>query len=139
VHGGTESGALCIQLATNLSEREKGRIACIDLSGQQIFGRLYRNLFGKRKPIPEKFVMHGVCYVTEGDSAVVGMYASCGYKRILLHMGTKVQQYRNDFYRCDSKFAVGNAYPWRLEEWEILAERLTGIEKSPRNASRRFP
>lgn len=127
VHEGAESGALCMMLATNLNEREKGRIACIDLSGQYIFGRLYENLFGKQKPIPEQFFLQGVCYVTEGNISTVGRYAQKEYKTILLHIGTRLDQYRDEFFRCDKRFALGNAFPWRLGEWEALSERLDGL------------
>lgn len=127
VHEGAESGALCMMLATNLKEREKGRIACIDLSGQHVFGRTYESLFGKNKPIPERFMLHDVCYVTEGDSSVIGRIAMDGYKTIFLHIGTRLEQYRNDFFRCDKRLLFGSAFPWHLGMWEEMEERLLGM------------
>lgn len=127
VHEGAESGALCVMLAANLNEREKGRIACIDLSGQHIFGRLYESLYGKQKPIPEYFFLQGICYVTEGSLSAIGRYARKEYKTILLHMGTRLEQYRDEFFRCDKRIVLGNAFPWYLGEWEALSDRLEGL------------
>lgn len=127
VHEGAESGALCMMLAANLNEREKGRIACIDLSGQHVFGRLYESLYGRQKPIPEQFFLRGICYVTEGNISTIGRYARREYKTILLHMGTRLEQFRDEFFRCDKRIAVGNAFPWYMSEWEALSERLEGL------------
>lgn len=127
VHEGAESGALCMMLATNLNEREKGRIACIDLSGQHVFGRLYESLYGKQKPIPEQFFLQGICYVTEGNISAIGRYTRKEYKTILLHMGTRLEQYRDEFFRCDKRFVLGNAFPWHLGEWEALLKRMEGL------------
>lgn len=127
VHEGAESGALCMMLAANLNEREKGRIACIDLSGQHIFGRLYESLYGKQKPIPEQFFLQGICYVTEGNISAIGRYARKEYRTILLHIGTRLEQYRDEFFRCDKRFVLGNGFPWHLSEWEALENRLEGL------------
>lgn len=131
VHDGAESGALCTLLAAHFKEREKGRIVCIDLSGQHIFERLYECMFGNKKPIPESFVLQGICYVTEGNASVIASYAAQEYSTIILHIGTLVERYRTEFFRCDSRFALGNLYPWRLHDWKELSVRLSGMKAQP--------
>jgi len=132
VHEGAESGALCTMLASHLNDKENGRIACIDLSGRHIFERLYESLFGRNQPIPESFLLHDICYVTEGDSSAIGAYATKGYTTIILHFGVLSEQFRDEFFRCDSRFALGNLYPWRLQEWKTFSDYLK--EKNVRHA-----
>ena len=124
VHEGAESGALCTLLTAYFNERENGRIVCIDLSGQHIFERLYERLFGDKKSIPECFWLRNVCYVTEGNQSVIGSYAAKNYTTIILHFGVFKEQFRNEFFRCDSRFVLGCLYPWRLQDWEELSVSL---------------
>jgi len=121
IHEGAESGAFCTLLATYLNDRENSRIACIDMSGKHIFEQLYESVFGTNKAVPDYFLLQGICYVTEGSSAVIGAYAAKGYETILLHFGVWQEEYSEEFFRCDSRFALGNLYPWRLSEWEVFA------------------
>ncbi len=130
VHEGAESGILCTMLAAYLNERKKGRIVCIDLSGQHIFERLYESLFGVHAPIPEMFFFQGIGYVTEGAPSVISTYATKEYSTILLHFGVLTEQLRGEFFRCDSRFVLGNLYPWRLQEWRRLSEVLAGMNLS---------
>ena len=124
VHEGAESGALCTLLAAHFNDRESGRIACIDLSGQQIFERLYESLFGTKRPVPGSFLLQGVCYVTAENQSVIGNFAAKGYKTLILHFGVWKERHRTEFLRCDSRFILGNLYPWHLQEWRELTESL---------------
>ena len=125
IHEGAESGAFCTLLATYLNDREHNRIACIDMSNQRIFERLYESLFGIRKAVPECFLLQGVCYVTEGSSAVIGAYSAKGYETILLCFGVWKERYAEEFFRCDKRFVLGELSPWRMSEWEVFAEAVT--------------
>lgn len=125
VHEGAEGGALCTLLAAHFSEREKGRIACMDLSGRQVFERLYESLFGSKKPVPERFMLHGVCYMTEGNSFGTGTYAAKEFTTVIFYFGTLYEQYAGEFLRCDIRFALGNLFPWRLRDWKELAQYLS--------------
>lgn len=122
VHEGAESGALCTLLAARFHDRENGRIACIDLSGQHIFERLYESTFGRKEKVPDCFMLQGVCYVTGGTLSEIGAYAAKGYEMLFLHFGVFKEAYRKDFFRCDMRFVVGNLFPWRIQEWENLSE-----------------
>jgi len=124
VQEGAESGALSMLLAAQCNEWEKGRIACIDLSEQRIFARLYESLYGEQVAIPEFFMLQGVCYVPEGSSLAATEYAARGYATVVLHFGTWSERHKEEFFRCDSRFVLGNLYPWRLREWKELATRL---------------
>lgn len=121
VYEGAESGALCTLLAAHLKDREKGRIACIDLSGRHEFERLYESLFGTNKTIPDCFWLQDVCYVTEGNGSVISTYAAKGYTTLILHFGVLREVYFNEFLRCDSRLVLGAAYPWRLQDWNALS------------------
>lgn len=120
-HEGAESGALCSLLAAYLNDREKGRIACIDMSGQHIFERLYESLFGSNKTVPDCFLLQEVCYVTEGNPSVISTYVARGYTTIILHFGVLRESLLGEFLRCDSRFALGTVYPWRLQDWKALS------------------
>lgn len=122
IHEGAESEAFCILLATYLNDRENSRIACIDMSGQHVFERLYEALFGTKRAVPESFLLQGICYVTEGSYGDIGAYSAKGYETILLHFGTWKEAGKEEFFRCGSRFVLGNLYPWRLSEWEEFAE-----------------
>ena len=121
VHEGAESGAFCSLLAAYLNDRGKGRIACIDMSNQHIFERLYESLFGSNKTIPDRFLLQEVCYVAGGNPAAIGTYIAQGYTTIILHFGELRETLRGEFLRCDSRFALGTAYPWRLQDWKALS------------------
>lgn len=124
IHEGAESGAFCTLLATYLNDRENRRIACIDMSGQHMFERLYESTFGTKKAVPECFLLQGICYVTEGTSALIGTYSAKGYETILLYFGIWQERYTEEFFRCDSRFVLGNLYPWRMSEWKEFAGML---------------
>ena len=124
VQTGAESGALCTLLATQCNEWEKGRIACIDLSEQRIFARLYESVYGEQEVVPEHFMLQGICYVPEGTISVATMYAAKGYSTVVLHFGTLSEVNMKEFFLCDSRFVLGNLYPWRLREWNELSVRL---------------
>lgn len=121
VHEGAESGALCTLLAAYFNDRENGRIACIDMSGQHVFERLYESLFGNDKTVPDCFWLQDICYVTEGTSSVISTYAAKGYSTVILHFGVWKEAFLGEFLRCDSRFALGAAYPWRLQDWKALS------------------
>lgn len=121
IHDGAECGVFCTLLATYLNDRENSRIACIDMSGKHIFEQFYESMFGTRKAVPDCFFLQGICYVTEGSSAVIGAYAAKGYETILLHFGVWQEESREEFFRCDSRFVLGNLYPWRMPEWKEFA------------------
>ncbi len=121
VYEGAESGALCTLLAAHFKEREKGRIACIDLSGQHIFEQLYESLFGNDKTIPDYFWLQEVCYVTEGNESVISTYGAKGYTTVILHFGVLKEAFISEFLRCDSRFVLGAMYPWRLQDWKALS------------------
>ncbi len=121
IHEGAECGAFCTLLATYLNDRENSRIACIDMSGRHIFEQLYESVFGIKKAMPEYFILQGICYVTEGSSAVIGAYAAKGYETILLHFGVWQEGNSEEFFRCDSRFVLGTLYPWRMPEWKEFA------------------
>ena len=125
IHEGAECGAFCTLLATYLNDRENSRIACIDMSGQHIFEQLYESLFGKKKAVPDSFYVQGICYVTEGSSAVIGAYAAKGYETILLQFGVWRGDCSEEFFRCDSRFVLGNLFPWRLSEWKKFTETVS--------------
>ena len=118
---GAESAALCTLLAAYVRDRENGRIACIDMSGRHIFDKLYESLFGAKKTVPESFLLQEICYVTEGNASVIGTYAAKGYTTIILHFGVVTEAFADEFLRCDSRFVLGTAFPWRLEEWEVFS------------------
>lgn len=120
-----ESGALCTLLARQCNEWEKGRIACIDMSAQRIFVRLYESMYGEQKTVPESFVLQGIRYVTEGTSSVAATYAAKGYTTVVLHFGTWSELHKEEFFRCNSRFVLGSLYPWRLREWKELSVRLS--------------
>ena len=124
VHTGAESGALCTLLATQCNEWEKGRIACIDMSKQRVFARLYESLYGEQEVVPERFMLQGICYVTHGTASVAAMYAAKGYSAVVLHFGVLSETDAEEFFRCDSRFVIGNLYPWRLGDWKELSARL---------------
>ena len=128
VHEGAESAALCTLLAGHFSEREKGRVACIDLSGHMIFGWLYESLFGTGKPVPEEFSLHGVSYVTGEGSSTIGNCAVRGFSVIVIHFGVLSGRFRDEFFRCDSRFVLGSLYPWRLQDWRNLLKLLPGMD-----------
>lgn len=122
VHEGAESGALCTLLAAYVRDREKGRIACIDMSGRHTFEGLYESLFGANKTVPESFWLQKICYVTEGNASVISTYAAKGFTTIILHFGVLTEAYAREFLRCDSRFVLGAAYPWRLRDWSVLSQ-----------------
>ena len=124
IHEGAESGAFCTLLATYLNDRESGRVACIDMSGQHVFERLYESMFGTKKAVPDCFSLQGISYITEGTPAVIGTYSAEGYETILLHFGVWQERYTEEFFRCDSRFVLGNLYPWRMSEWKEFAGRI---------------
>lgn len=127
VQEGTDGAAFCTLLAGYFSEREKGRIAYVDLSGQEMVPRLYENLFGNRKEPPVSFSFHGVCYMTGASALTAGACDAREFTVWILYFGSRIQQYRNEFFRCDSRFAVGSLYPWQLQDWEELTGRLSGM------------
>ena len=129
VQNGAESGALCTLLATQCNEWERGRIACIDLSEQRIFTRLYESLYGEQEMVPERFMLQGICYVTEGTISAATMYAAKGYSTVVLHFGTLSEVNMEEFFLCDSRFVLGNLYPWRLREWNELSVRLYEMQE----------
>lgn len=122
IHEGAECGAFCTLLATYLCDRENCRIVCIDMSGKHIFERLYESVFGIKKAVPDCFFLQEICYVTEGSSAVIGAYTARGYDIILLHFGVWRDSNLEEFFRCDTRFVLGNLFPWRLQEWNLFAE-----------------
>ncbi len=130
IHEGAESAALCTLLATYFNDSEHGRIACIDLSGQHSFERLYESLFGNHKQVPESFLLQEVCYVIDGTPSVIGTYAAKGYATIILHFGVRKERLWDEFLRCDSRFVLGNLFPWRLQEWNAFSEEVhySGIQ-----------
>lgn len=125
VHEGGEGVAWCTLLSAYINERKKGRIACIDLSGRQVFERLYEGLFGTDKMVPEEYVLWDVCYVPDGTAATIGTYAAKGYTTLVLYFGQEAETYRTEFLRCDYRFAYGTVFPWRFEEWRKLGELLS--------------
>ncbi len=124
VYEGAESGAFCTLLAAHISDREKGRIACIDLSGRHRFEQLYESLFGTNKTVPDCFMLREVCYVTEGNSSLIGTYAAKGYTTILLYFGVLKSPLLSEFLRCDRRFVLGTVYPWRVRDWNAFSEEL---------------
>ena len=124
IHEGAECGAFCTLLATYLNDRENSRIVCIDMSGKHIFEQLYESVFGIKKAVPDCFVLQEICYVTEGSSAVIGAYAAKGYDTVLLHFGAWQKTGSEEFFRCDSRFVLGNLYPWRMSAWKEFSEEV---------------
>lgn len=125
VHEGAESGVLCTLLAAYWKDKGKGRIACIDMSGRHIFERLYESLFGENKTVPECFLLQKICYVTEGNSSVIGTYAAMGYTTIILHFGMLAETHVSEFLRCNNRFVLGAVYPWRLQDWKALSRQIS--------------
>lgn len=127
VHEGAESTALCVLLAVHLNERGKGRVACIDLSCRQLFRHLYEGIFGTKNPPPPTFWLQGVCYVTEGKLSEIGSYLAGGFTTVILNFDKLQESYRDEFFRCDSRFALGALYPWRRHDWQELKYTLRGM------------
>ena len=124
VHEGADTAAFCTLLAGYFSEREKGRIACIDVSGCKVFYGLYESLYGKEMPEPREFVLRGIHYVTGDVPSVIGACAAMEYAVLVIHFGTFSEGYRDEFFRCDSRFVLGDLYPWRIRFWERFGEKL---------------
>ncbi len=123
-HEGADTAAVCTLLAGHFSEREKGRIACIDLSGRFVFQRLFESLFGREKSVPEEFALRGIHYVTGNTPSVIGTCAARDFAVLVINFGCSFERFRDEFFRCGSRFVLGDLYPWRLRDWEALSERL---------------
>ncbi|MCH5272470.1 MAG: serine/threonine protein kinase [Lachnospiraceae bacterium] len=124
VHEGTDTAAVCTLLAGHFSEKEKGRIACIDLSGRFVFQKLFKSLFGGKKEIPEEFTLRGIRYVTGDSPSVIGSCAAQGFSVLVINFGSCFERFENEFFRCGSRFVLGDLYPWRLCDWEEFLNRL---------------
>lgn len=125
VHEGVDTAAVCTLFAGHFSEREKGRIACIDLSGGLVFQRLFESLYGKGKIVPDEFSLRGIYYVTGNASSVIGDCAAKGFAVIVINFGVSFELYRSEYLRCDSRFVLGDLYPWRVDAWGKLADRFS--------------
>lgn len=124
VHEGADTAAFCTLLAGYFNEREKGRIACIDVSGRKVFYGLYESWHGKGKPEPYEFVLRGIHYITGNVSSVIGDSAAKDFAVLVINFGTFSAAYRDEFFRCDSRFVLGDLYPWRIPNWERFGEKL---------------
>ncbi len=124
VHEGAESGAFCTLLAAYINDREKGRIACIDMSGRRIFEQLYESMFGEQKTIPESFLLQGICFVPEGSKDCIGSYKAKGYTTLILCFGEQKGPLCGEFLCCDQRFVVGASFPWRMQAWNSVSEYL---------------
>ena len=128
VHEGAECSAFCTLLAAYINDREKERIACIDMSGRHIFERLYESMFGNEKTIPDSFLLQGICYVTEGSNGCIGTYKAKGYTTLILCFGELTGYLSPEFLCCDRRFAVGTSFPWRLRDWTAFSEGMESAE-----------
>lgn len=127
VHEGADTAAFCMALAGYISEYEKGRVACIDLSGGEVYRSLYENLHGRKKECPGEFVLHGICFLSGRGDETVSRAMAQGYSVVILSFGEGKSKNREEFLRCEKRFVVGDAYPWRTEAWENLPTRLFGL------------
>lgn len=123
-HEGADTAAVCTLLAGHFSEREHRRIACIDLSGRFVFQKLFAGLFGREKAVPEEFALRGIHYITGNSSVVIGECAAQDFSVLVINFGTSFERFRDEFFRCGSRFVLGDVYPWHLCDWEELPCRL---------------
>ncbi len=123
-HEGADTAAVCTLLAGYFSERERGKTVCIDLSGQLVFEKLFRSLSGREKTVPEEFTLRGVRYITGSTPSVLGDCAARDFSVQVINFGVSFERFRDEFFRCGSRFVLGDLYPWRLCDWEALAGRL---------------
>jgi len=121
-HEGADTAAISTLFATQLNERESGRIAVVDLSGQHVLQNLYESLHGTRRSVPEKFVLHGITYMAGQSEMVIGRCAAMGFRVVILNFGTNLKRYSGEFFRCGRRFLAGDLYPWRLRDWERFSE-----------------
>lgn len=123
-HEGADTAAVCTLLAGYFGEREQGKTVCIDLSGQPVLPRLFQSLSGREKAIPEEFTLRGVRYITGTAPSIIGDCVARGFSVIIINFGVSFERFRDEFFRCSSRFVLGDLYPWRLCDWEALAGRL---------------
>lgn len=128
VHEGADTAAFSMALAGYISEYEKGRVACIDLSGGEVFRSLYESLHGRKKECPKEFVLHGICFLSGEGKETVSRAMAKGYSVVVLSFGEGKSKNREEFLRCEKRFVVGDVYPWRTEAWENLPMRLLGLK-----------
>lgn len=124
VWDGAESAAVCVTIAGYFSEKKEGRVACIDLSGQGVFCALYESLHGKKRTVPEEFTLRGVSYYSGAKDTGLERILAQGFSTLVFHFGGKSNQPLGEFFRCDRRIVVGDAFPWRLSDWYRLEERL---------------
>lgn len=122
VHEGVDTAAISTLLAGHFKEHEKGRIACIDMSGRKAFQKLYESLYGRRAAVPDEFSLRGICYITGSEPSVIGACAVKDFTVTVINFGTFSASCRGEFFRCDKRFAVGDLYPWRHSEWVAFGE-----------------
>lgn len=123
-HEGADTAAVCTLLAGYFGERERGRTVCIDLSGQAVFPSLFQSVSGREKAVPEEFTLRGVRYVTGNTPSVIGDCVARGFSVMVINFGVSFERFRDELFRCSSRFVIGDLYPWRLHDWEALAGRI---------------
>lgn len=121
---GTEAAAFCVTLAGYFGEREKGRVACIDLSEGEVFQALYRSLHGNHTAVPKQFRIRDVTYRIDGDWNSIAELSSEGYTTLVVYCGQSEELFCEAFYRLDRGFLIGSCYPWDLCRWEQVSQKL---------------
>lgn len=124
VHEGVDTAAFCTVLAGYFRGREKGRIACLDVSGRRVFYGLYESLYGREQPDRHEFVLQGVHYVSGEVPTVIGACAAREFTVLVINFGSFSTKVQDEFFRCDCRFVLGDLYPWRIPFWEQLEKLL---------------
>ena len=125
-HEGAATAAFSILAAGYLAEHGS-RVACVNLSGKEVFRALYESLHGKKEASIDRFTYYGVCYRENATKNVVEEMLAEGFQTVVVHFGIRADEDVREYLHCEQKFVVGDAFPWNIKAWEGLSARLFGL------------
>ena len=117
-----DSFLVSVLFSSYFKEVTRKRIALLDLSDSRKIDCL-QEVFSDSKQLHGErggFLLHGIAYYSDVSISQIGECLAEGYDVLVLHFGTRTQQYLTEFLRCEDSYVVGSAAPWQLSAWESL-------------------
>ena len=110
---------LCIALANYMASKKRKKTACLELSNTSAFEQLSR--YGMPSALPTKtsahrsFQIYDVDYYPQVQKDNLPVLINSGYEILILDLGLLHTDCLDELYRCDKKFILCSAAPWKQQ------------------------
>lgn len=124
---------LCIMLATYISDILGKRTAVLECNQHSDFAYIQQAYEGNLKKAKcKEFIIYNVMYYKCVNEKEIADIMNDNYDYIIIDFGSDLDQYSNEFLRCNSKLIVGSLCDWKRHKFYSFlrkAENMNGYLK----------